>query len=194
VPHHVTQRGNRRQQTFFTDSDYYLYLSILARVSKRWEVSVWTYCPMPNHVHLILVPPTADSLTRAVSELHRSYTAAINRRHGWTGCLWQGRYHSFPMDERHLLRAARYLLLNPVRAGLTKRAVDWPFSSAHCHVEGRSNSIVDVEPLAARVDDWDEFLATDVAPEELELLRHHQRTGRPLGRDFPSLGESERAS
>jgi len=92
VSHHVTQRGNRRQRTFFSEADYRFYLATLARVSRRWGVDVWAYCLMPNHVHLILMPSTADSLTRAVSELHRTYTQTVNRNHKWTGCLWQGRY------------------------------------------------------------------------------------------------------
>jgi putative transposase len=83
-------------------------------------VDIWTYCLMPNHVHLILVPSTVDSLTPAIAELHRTYTWDVNRRHGWTGCLWQGRYFSFPMDEQHLLGAAR------VNVGpLAKRVGSW---------------------------------------------------------------------
>ena len=136
---------------------------------------------MPNHVHLILVPSTADSLTRAVSELHRTYTQTVNRNHKWTGCLRQGRYFSFPVAEDHLLRVARYVLLNPVRANLTENPTDWPFSSIRCHLRCRSDGIVHVEPLAKRVGNWCELLASDVTAEESKRLRLHQRTGRPLG-------------
>ena len=136
---------------------------------------------MPNHVHLVLVPSTSESLSRSVSELHRSYTQKVNRRNGWTGCLWQGRYFSFPMDEHQLLRAVRYVLLNPVRAGLVENARDWPYSSVRCHINNRSDGIVDPEPLAQRVDNWSAFLAEDVSPEEASQIRFHQRTGRPLG-------------
>ena len=181
VAHHVTQRGNRRQRTFFSDGDYRLYLFTLARVCHRWGVACWTYCLMPNHVHLILVPSTSESLTCAVSELHRTYTSEINRRQGWTGCLWQGRYFSFPISEAHLLRAARYVLMNPFRAGLVASASEWPYSSAHCHSTGRSDGIVSIEPLEKRVGDWDEFLGDDVRDEERRRFRLHQRTGRPLG-------------
>lgn len=186
VAHHVTQRGNRRQKTFFTDSDYRFYLATLAQASRRWDVDIWSYCLMPNHVHLVLVPATTAGLTRTVSQLHRTYTQAINRRHGWTGCLWQGRYFSFPMGEAHLLRAARYVLLNPVRAQLAKTATDWPFSSATSHTRNRSDGIVNVEPLGNRIKNWKDFLATDVQKEDLESFRFHQRTGRPLGEDLLS--------
>ena len=70
---------------------------------------------MPNHVHLIVVPQSAGSLRRAIGEAHRRYARRINFREGWRGHLWQGRFASFVMDEDHLLTAARYVELNPVR-------------------------------------------------------------------------------
>jgi len=88
---------------------------------------------MPNHVHLILVPSTADGLARAVGETHRRYTRMINFREGWRGHLWQGRFSSFVMSEQHLMGAVRYVERNPVKAGLVDRAEDWPWSSAAAH-------------------------------------------------------------
>src|SRR5688500_8507578 len=92
VPLHVTQRGNRRQQTFFKDDDYKEYLRLLSEWCRRCDVEVWAYCLMPNHVHLILVPTTEAGLSKAVSEAHRRYTRHINFREGWRGHLWQGRF------------------------------------------------------------------------------------------------------
>lgn len=66
APQHVTRRGNRRQTTFFADTDYHFYLATLARVSRRWDVDIWAYCLMPNQVHFNLVPTTTNSLTRTV--------------------------------------------------------------------------------------------------------------------------------
>ena len=88
VPHHVTQRGNRRQATFFSAADFALYKELLAAWSRRCEVEVWAYCLMPNHVHLLLAPPSKAALVRAVAETHRRYTLAINRRAGWKGASW----------------------------------------------------------------------------------------------------------
>ena len=116
IPHHVTQRGNRRQQVFFGEADYAAYRALLAEGCREAGVSVWAYCLMPNHVHLILLPPEAGALRAALSEVHRGYTRLVNFREGWRGYLWQGRFASFPMDERHLLTCARYVELNPVRA------------------------------------------------------------------------------
>ncbi len=97
VAHHVTQRGNRRQVTFFNDDDYVEYLSLLGEWCGRCAVEVWAYCLMPNHVHLIVVPDSEDGLRRALGETHRRYTRRINFREGWRGYLWQGRFGSFAM-------------------------------------------------------------------------------------------------
>ncbi|MDJ0943575.1 MAG: transposase, partial [Kiloniellales bacterium] len=85
VPHHVTQRGNRRLETFFEDDDYRAYLDLLAASCAEARVAVWTYCLMPNHVHLVLVPKEPDGLRRALGEAHRRYTRRINFREGWRG-------------------------------------------------------------------------------------------------------------
>ena len=122
LPHHVTQRGNRRQQTFFNDGDYVAYLELMAEWCREEGVEIWSYCLMPNHVHLIAVPKTEDGLRRAIGEAHRRYTRRINFREKWRGYLWQGRFASFIMDEPYLLAAARYVELNPVRAKLVDRA------------------------------------------------------------------------
>ena len=74
LPHHITQRGNRRQQTFFCDEDYRSYLELMGQWCGAHQVEIWAYCLMPNHVHLIAVPQSADGLRRAVGEAHRRYT------------------------------------------------------------------------------------------------------------------------
>jgi putative transposase len=181
VPHHITQRGNRRQQTFFQDGDYALYLSLLGEWCHSCGVAIWAYCLMPNHVHLVAVPESGEGLRRGIGEAHRRYTRAINFREGWRGHLWQGRFASFVMDEKHLLLAVRYVELNPVRAKLCRAPWRWPWSSAPAHVAGRDDGLVRVGPLLERVDDWRAFLLEGLGAEEAEILRRHERTGRPLG-------------
>lgn len=183
VPHHVTQRGNRRQQTFFQDSDYELYKQLLAAWCSRRQVAVWAYCLMPNHVHLILTPKDPKGLARAVGEAHRRYTLTVNAREGWRGYLWQGRFASFPMGPTHLMNAVRYVLLNPVRAGLTNEATDWPHSSARAHLLDSQDQLVDPAPLAGRIAEWDELLRPEDCHRDLEQFHRHQRTGRPMGDD-----------
>ena len=181
LPHHVTQRGNRRQAVFFGDDDYAAYRDLLAEGCRAAGVAVWAYCLMPNHVHLILAPRDADGLRAALGEAHRRYTRHVNFREGWRGYLWQGRFASFPMDQRHLLACARYVELNPVRAGLARRARDWRWSSARAHLAGSDDGLVAVEPLLALAPDWAEFLRAGLADEERDAIRAGERTGRPLG-------------
>ena len=186
LPHHVIQRGNRRQQTFFNDEDYAAYIELMADWCRERGVEVWGYCLMPNHVHLIAIPKSEDSLARAIGEAHRRYTRRINFREKWRGYLWQGRFASFVMDEPHLLAAARYVELNPVRAGLVEDAAQWPWSSATSHLSGRDDRLVRVAPMLAMIADWrsfldSAFLDSATAEEELRDMREHGRTGHPLG-------------
>jgi len=177
----VTQRGNRRQQTFFQEEDYAAYLSLLSEWCARCGVEVWAYCLMPNHVHLIVVPESEDGLRHGLGEAHRRYTRRINFREGWRGHLWQGRFASFAMEESYLLRAARYVELNPVRAKLCRVPWRWRWSSAAAHVAGRDDGVVCVTPLLERVKDWRQYLMEPLEAEQEELWRSHERTGRPLG-------------
>ena len=181
LPHHVTQRGNRRQQVFFDDDDYEAYRVLLAEGCRAAGVAVWAYCLMPNHVHLILVPSDADGLRAALGEAHRRYTRRINFREGWRGYLWQGRFASFPMDETHLLACARYVELNPVRAKLARRARDWDWSSARAHLAGHDDGLATVRPLLDLAPDWTGFLRAGLAEEDHKAIRASERTGRPLG-------------
>ena len=181
LPHHITQRGNRRQQTFFNDDDYAAYVELMSDWCREASVEIWCYCLMPNHVHLIAVPKTEDGLRRAVGEAHRRYTRRINFREKWRGYLWQGRFASFIMDEPYLLAAARYVELNPVRAKLVRSAERWPWSSASAHLSGRDDRLTKAAPLLAMVADWRGFLNSALPEDELRDLRYHTSTGRPLG-------------
>jgi REP-associated tyrosine transposase len=183
LPHHVTQRGNRRQQTFFCDEDYDCYLRLMAQFCQAEHVEIWAYCLMPNHVHLIAVPQTPDGLRRAIGEAHRRYTRMVNFREGWRGHLWQGRFASFVLDEPYLLSAARYVELNPVRAGLVTTPRKYRWSSAAAHLHGKDDVLVRVSPLLQLEPDWRRFLTRVIREEDLKILRAHDNTGRPLGDD-----------
>jgi putative transposase len=185
MPHHVTQRGNRRMQTFFGDDDYRAYLSLLVEWCRRFEVRIWAYCLMPNHVHLILVPSSADGLAEAVAQVHQRYTRRINFRQKWRGYLWQGRFGSFVMDEAHLLAAGAYVERNPVKAALAAEAPAWPWSSAAAHVAGGGDAVAEGEWLMDRIGGWTctwgQYLAQSDGDQMGRLLRSHESTGRPLG-------------
>ena len=184
LPHHVTQRGNRRQPTFFRPDDYVLYRTLMAEWCRKCGVEIWAYCLMPNHAHLIAVPDTPGALRRAIGEAHRRYTLEVNRREGWKGYLWQGRFASFPMDDRYTVAASRYVELNPVRAGLVSSAAEYPWSSARAHLLGKDDKLVSVAPLLSWVDNWSAFLGAAVPPDLGNQLHSHARTGRPLGSNY----------
>ncbi len=180
IPHHITQRGNRRLTTFFTDEDYRTYIALMAEWCRKCAVDIWAYCLMPNHVHLIAVPETEDGLRLGIGEAHRRYSRMVNFREEWRGHLWQGRFSSFPMDEAYLLASARYVEKNPVRTHLVPEASLWPWSSAGAHLAGQDDELVRVDPLLSMVGDWKNFLAEE-KEEPLNAIRKHERTGRPLG-------------
>jgi putative transposase len=183
MPHHVTQRGNRRQPTFFCEDDYAAYVELMAQFCGECGVEIWAYCLMPNHVHLIAVPRSKDGLRRAIAEAHRRYTRRVNFREGWRGHLWQGRFASFVMDEPYLLAAARYVELNPVRANLVDAPSEYPWSSAAAHLKGKDDALVCVRPLLAMAGNWRRLLTGAVSEEALKQFREHERTGRALGDD-----------
>jgi REP element-mobilizing transposase RayT len=83
VPHHVVQRGNRRQPVFFSTADYKAYLRLMATWCRQERVEVWAYCLMPNHVHLVAVPENEQGLAKAIGEAHRRYTVRVNQRENW---------------------------------------------------------------------------------------------------------------
>ena len=185
MPHHITQRGNRRMPTFIEESDYGVYVDLMRTWCGRDGVAIVAYCLMPNHVHLIAVPDTVEGLARAVGEAHRRYTCYINGREGWRGYLWQGRFGSFVMHHDYFLTAMRYVELNPVRAGRVASPADWPWSSARAHLTGAVDPLMgDVREMIANIGDWGQCPALSVEEAELVRLRQHTRTGRPLGESF----------
>jgi putative transposase len=181
VPHHVTQRGNRREQVFFAPGDFRFYKSLLTEAATATGTEVWAYCLMPNHVHLILVPRDADGLSRTLGEAHRQYSRFINGRYGWTGHLWQGRFGSVAMDEDHLESAVRYVSLNPVRARLVRKADEWEWSSVRAHLSGKDDGLVAVKPALDRFPDFAGMLETELTGIEMNAIRKAETSGRPLG-------------
>ena len=180
-PHHVTQRGNRRQCTFFEKADYQAYVSLLSTLKAKAGVDIWAYCLMPNHIHVVAVPRRRDSLAKLFGVAHHRYARLVNRVHGWQGHLWQERFHSAPMDDPHLMATVRYIELNPVRARLCRRAEEWRWSSVRAHLNNAPDPLVDVAPMRERVSDWRNYLREEVTPQMVEALRQSTRNGRPAG-------------
>ena len=128
--HHVTQRGNNRQDVFFVDADRQMFLQYLREAAERFALRVEGYCLMTNHIHLVVTPQREDSLAGALKRVNQLYAQYVNRLHGRSGHLWQNRFFSCPLDREHLWRALVYVERNPVRARLCRKAWQWQWSSA----------------------------------------------------------------
>lgn len=185
LPYHITQRGNRRETVFFCDEDRQAYLEDLRHYADRHVLEILAYCLMDNHVHLVAVPGTADALHRTLKPVHLLHAQRINQEMEWCGHLWQDRFFSSALDQRHLWAAIRYVELNPVRAGLVERAERFRWSSAPAHCAHGSDPVLTRNStwlrILSAVRDWSSWLAESIDPESLRSLRSNTRKGLPTG-------------
>jgi len=180
-PHHITQRGSRKQRTFFCDADYRRYLNLIGGAATNARLEIWAYCLMPNHVHFVIVPKNADSLARLFKEAHRRYTREINIRNNWQGHLWQERFHSTVMDEAHMIAAVRYVERNPVIAGLCSKPDEWPWSSAKAHIRKSEDKLITNPPILRMIANWTAYLNAPLGEERIDAIKRHSSSGQPLG-------------
>jgi putative transposase len=182
LPHHVTQRGNRRAPVFFDDEDRALYLQFLQRYRKKHGLDILAYCLMPNHIHLVAIPEEEHSLARTLAGTHMRHAQHINWKYKQIGHLWQGRFYSCVLDEPHTLAAAWYVEMNPVRAGLVLSAWEYPWSSASAHVgAGTDNLLSKRWPSEQLLAQWRAMLSDVDDDPKTDAMRLSTRTGRPLG-------------
>jgi len=194
-PHHVTQRGNNRQDVFFVDDDRQAYIGLLKKECAEHGLSILGWCLMPNHVHLVAVPHGQDALAKAIGRTDWRYAQYVGRLHHRSGHLWQNRFFSCVLEGGHLVSALAYVDRNPVRAGMVRRPWDYAWSSARAHVEGRDPAgllhMTAWRRLAGKTD-WRSLLVREGDHDRIRGLRDHTRTGRPLGSDA-FLAKLERA-
>jgi putative transposase len=184
VPHHVTQRGNAQQVILTDDAHRAAYLDLLRQYSELHNLSLLGYCLMSNHVHLIVIPRTAEALAQTLKLTHGRYASYWNAQRSSSGHVWQGRFYSCPLDETHLWRALRYVELNPVRAAMVTAAEQWRWSSAAAHCGACApNALLEIERWRERwtMPEWREHLAAGDSPTDVAALRQYTHTGRPLG-------------
>jgi putative transposase len=181
IPHHLTQRGNRREDVFFSDGDRQRYLQLLLEYSAKHGLETLAYCLMINHIHMVCVPAREKSLSSVLKPLDMRYAQHMNWTHGISGRLWQGRYYSCVLDEEHVWAAIRYVERNPVRARMVRRAEKYAWSSAAAHCGLRSDPVLLRLPNGrpAESADWSAWLAEKDDEKMLKTLRLHTRTGRP---------------
>ncbi len=186
IAYHVTQRGSNRERVFFASSDYGTYLNLLREHLPASKTALLAYCLMPNHVHLIAVPEEDESLAVLLRRVHGRYAQYLNARRQRCGHLWQNRYFSCPLSERHLRAALRYVERNPLRGGLVKETQGYRWSSAEAHLTGNNpKGLLDMAFWEAfgGVESWRELLAEPEEPVEVRLLRRCTYAGRPFGEE-----------
>ena len=169
---------------FFDDGDAECYLALLHFYARSRDITIWAYCLMPNHVHLVMCPSTSDGMHRALRSVHSQYAQRINRMREITGHLWQGRYFSSPLDSAYFLNAVRYVELNPVRAGLAAKAEDYAWSSARFHCGLAHSALVEqtsMSPVLAGISEWSAWLAKGLSSECTNTLRQHGQLNLPCG-------------
>ncbi len=182
LAYHLTHRGNRRQPIFFRPSDRDVYRCWLEEYSDFYGLSIWAYCLMTNHVHLLAVGKESFSLAKTMACCQGRYAAWVNHRYDWSGHLWANRFYSTLLDDTHLWTAVKYVELNPVRAGLVSRAEDWPWSSTRAHAWGRSDSLLSSDrPFPGPVRNWSAWLSSGFDEAMADRIRQNTKTGRPSG-------------
>ena len=185
LPHHITQRGNARQDVFTTDALRRAYLQLLSEHAAANRLRLLAYCLMTNHVHIVAVPEADSAMANTFRHAHGRFSQYWNTDRNRTGHLWQNRYYSCPVEELAVCRVMAYVENNPVRAGMVERAEDFAWSSAGAHM-GRigAEAMLDMEWWQSRwtAENWRGVLLERAELEqELRAIRRATYTGRPLG-------------
>ena len=180
--YHLMNRGRRHEEIYIDKADYIAFIELLHEVSEVFNVCIAAYCLMPNHVHFVAIPENKNSLAKTFNACHMRYAHYFNKRNYLTGHLWQGRYYSCILDDKHLYATVRYIENNPVRAQLVKEACQWNWSSAKDHLKkGRSIlSIADISDFM-EIDNWQNYLSQKEDEKVINKIKANTLTGRPLG-------------
>ena len=183
VPHHITHRGNNRQDVFLSDEDRRRYQNLLRDLLEPCAVDALGWCWMTNHIHLVAIPRRAESLARLMMRLQARYTQDFNRRYHRTGHLWHSRFFSCALGPDRLLSTLLYVDRNPVRAGMVGDATDYEWSSAAAHAQRVGGELIDWPTLElwGGCPDWKERLRREAGTDEERKLRAATRSGAPLG-------------
>lgn len=152
IPHetalHIMCRGNNKQKIFIHDADKLYYYSLMLQLKKENSITVFHYCLMDNHVHLIVWLNSNSKISKFIKQLNLSYFYYYHKRYDYTGHLWQGRFKSNIVDsDAYLLQCGKYIELNPVRAGIVDLPEQYAFSSFLHYSKGKPDSVVTDDPV-----------------------------------------------
>ncbi|MGA2231754.1 MAG: transposase, partial [Tepidisphaeraceae bacterium] len=192
--YHVLNRGNGRMRIFHKPEDYAAFVKLLLQARQRiMPVDVLGLCLMPNHWHLVLRPQADKDLAAFMRWL---CTAHVRRHHAHyhspPGHLYQGRYKSFPVQsDGHLLTVLRYVEANALRAGLAKRAGEWPWSSDAMRRGKLATALLSEWPVD-RPRNWSKLLEEKMPDQDLDGVQTSVKRGRPYGSDDWTRQTAER--
>jgi putative transposase len=148
--HHITQRGINRGRIFKTNEDYSSFKSLIKRYLDRFQIKIYNYCLMPNHIHILLLTGEAAHLSKFMQAVSLSYGAYYRKRYKYTGYLWQGRFKNIHIDnDSYLLECARYIERNPLRTKykMVENLSEFKWSSYNFYANGKADDIITVNPL-----------------------------------------------
>ncbi len=171
---HIIQRGNNQQKVFLDEQDFWHYLKLLLEAKKHFGMIVYGYALMPNHIHLVVEIPNENSISEVIKYVSSSYAMYFNKRYERAGHLFQGRFKSILVEkDTYLLELSRYLHLNPVKAGITKRPEDYKWSSYPIYLGKHRDLLVDTkfilgffsskEDLSQQRDAYKQFVEMELA-------------------------------
>ena len=190
VPAHLIQRGNNRQPIFFEDTDYQMYLSLVAEACERYGSAVHTYVLMTNHVHLLATPEDEQSLSRVMQYIGRHFVPYINKKYCRSGTLWEGRFRASTIDSsNYLLACYRYIEMNPVRAGMVDTPGEYAWSGFHRNALGETDKLITPHgeylnlgsAPSTRTQNYRLLFDHPVSNLELKTIRDFVQSGTPLG-------------
>jgi putative transposase len=179
--YHVLNRGNAKREVFSSGRDYAAFVGLLKAAKAKYPISLFGYCLMPNHFHLVLCSREEDGLSQCMQWLMTSHVRRHHKRKNTSGHIWQGRYKSFLIQEdAHLIAVLRYVERNPVRAGLASAAWAWRWSSHRERIGWDALSLLDPGPVSLPPD-WSGFIRRPLTRAEIERVRRSVRRRTPFG-------------
>ena len=192
IPQHIIQRGNNREPCFYAEDDYLRYKNDLLDAAKKNQAIIHAYVLMTNHVHLLVTPQHAHSITHMMQDLGRKYVRYINHAYKRTGTLWEGRFKASLIDsDTYLLTCMRYIELNPVRANMVAHPGEYRWSSYACNANGKMDSLIKPHPLYTALDKeleqrqfaYRELFRKHLESDQIHAIRDALNQQLVLGRD-----------
>jgi putative transposase len=183
VPFHVLNRGVRRLALFQDAADYRTFLFCATAALQKVPVRLLAYCVMPNHFHLVVQPTEDGQLSAFMKRLEGTHSKRWHsqRQTAGTGAVYQGRFKAFPIQsDRHFYTVCRYVERNALRAGLVKKAEDWPWGSLGQHGNNCQGIPLSPWPIV-QPSDWTSLVNADESGPDANLVRESVATGRPFG-------------